>query len=512
MKANKMNGNTKKRITARENELSEKLREIQLQVELQQEELKEKQNLLEESRDKFADLYDYAPNAYLTLDEAGLIKEINYTGANLLGFQKKFLIEIPFVSFLEKDEIGKFFNLLHKCKSANTGITEEFTLNSKEKGIITVHIIFSPYRNYRTKEYNIRLSLTDFTEKYKYQNELRESEARFRSMADSAPVMIWISDEDNDLIYANKTMLDFFGKSFAEINEKKWMQLIHPQDRERFIELFNKASSEARSFSTELRVKKSNNEYSWTLKSAVPLVLPGGEFKGFIGSEIDVSETKNYRIQLENSLKEKEVLLKEIHHRIKNNLQIISSLLNLQLNYLNNEEIIEMLKSSQSRIRSMALIHEKLYKTKELSSINFGEYIKELTSYLFTTYRNRSGTLRLDLDLAEVKIDINLSISLGLILNELVTNALKHAFPNRKSGTLNICLKEVNNDLFLIVADDGVGLPDGFDIKTTSSLGLELVDSLVDQHRGKLEINRNGKTEFRIIVRRGNEVVHNSTR
>ncbi len=495
-----MNANTKKNMTIRERELSEKLREKQLRIEMQQEELNEKQSLLEESRDRYADLYDYAPNAYLILDESGLINEINYTGAAMLGFEKKFLIDIPFISFLNKQDYSKFFNQLHKCKSSEKGFSNEFTITPKQGSPVVVHAVFFPNKNYRTKELNIRLSLTDVTEKYKFQSQIKESEERFRSMADSAPVMIWMSDNEGNLTYANRTMLEFFGKSFEEINERKWILLIHPDDRERYIQMSEKAGAERKNFSTELRVKNLLGEYAWTLKSAAPRILPNGEFVGFIGSEIDISQAKNYRIQLERSLKEKEVLLKEIHHRIKNNLQIISSLLNLQLNYLNNEEIIGMLQSSQSRIRSMALIHEKLYKTKELSSINFGDYIKDLTTYLFKTYRNKTGSLRLELDLSEVKLDINLSISLGLILNELVTNSLRHAFPGNKPGKLNICLREDDSELLLIVADNGVGLPEDFDIKKTNSLGLELVDSLVDQHKGKLEINRNGKTEFKIWV------------
>ena len=501
-----MSTNIKKNLSAREKELKEKLKEKELRIEMQQEELQEKQNLLEESRDRYADLYDYAPNAYLTLDERGLIKEINYTGAGMLGFQKKFLIDLPLISFLEKEEINKFFHQLHNTTTSGKGCSDEFTIVPKAGPLVITHAVFSPYKNYKTNKISVRLSLTDITEKNKYQNEIRESEERFRTMADSAPVMIWMSDQDSNLIYANKTMLDYFGKPFEDINNQNWIELIHPDDRERFIELSRKARAARRNFSTELRVLKSGNDYAWILKSAAPRILPTGEFVGFIGSEIDISEAKNYRIQIERSLKEKEVLLKEIHHRIKNNLQIISSLLNLQLNYLNNEEIIDMLQSSQSRIRSMALIHEKLYKTRELSSINFGEYIKDLTAYLFKTYRGKTGTLRLDLDLSDVKIDINLSISLGLILNELVTNSLRHAFPENKSGKLNICLKESNDELTLSVADDGVGLPKDFDIKNTNSLGLELVDSLVDQHRGKLEINRNGVTEFKITVHKSNEL------
>ncbi len=481
--------------------LKKELHEREIQVELQKSELLEKQVELEESRDRFADLYDFAPNGYLTLDMHGIITETNYTAARMLGLDKSNLIDFPFVHFLLKDHFQKFLTGLRNCRQDNHQHVLELGLVSKNKPPITAHVILTPVRNYQSKEQNFRVSLTDITAEKKIENKLIESEERFRIMAESSPMMIWMSDMESNIIYANKTKLKFLKRSFDEIKDKGWVETIHPEDRQKFFEVIHKAYEEEGSFSDEVRVD-CKDEQRWVVISATPRILKNGRMIGFIGTEMDITERVKSRMELEGSLKEKEILLKEIHHRIKNNLQIISSLLNLQLNYLDNEEIIEMLKSSQSRIRSMAMIHEKLYKTKELSNINFGEYIRDFTTYLFNAYRSRIGNLRLDLDLCDVKLDINLSISLGLILNELITNALKHAFPNNKPGRLGITLREENGQIHLCITDNGVGLPENFDIKKTNSLGLELVDSLVEQHRGTLEIKSNGKTEIEITLQK----------
>lgn len=492
-----------KKMDAREfEELSRKLYEKQDQIEMQKRELLEKQSEMEESLDRYADLYDFAPNGYFTLDENGIIKDINYTGAQMLGVQKKLVLGLPFIHFLSKDNFQKYLNDLRDARQSFAQVSDDFQINPEKKMDCFIHLVLTPLRDYRNNELCFRVSITDVTDKKKIEDELIESEKRFRTMAEYSPVMIWISDMNLNIVYANKTKLDFLKRTFDEVKDQNWLETIHPDDRNNFLAVVRDAYDKEKNFTIELRVDCKGDGYRWVMLSAAPRQLPDGKMIGFTGSDVDITEKINARIELEDSLREKEILLKEIHHRIKNNLQIISSLLNLQLNYLENEEIIELLKSSQSRIRSMAMIHEKLYNTKELSRINFGEYAREFTNYLFNAYRSKIGSLRLELDLADVYLDINLSISLGLILNELITNALKHAFPNNRPGKVGISLKEENGQVQLIVTDDGEGLPQNFDIKKTNSLGLELVDSLVEQHKGRLEISTEGFTEFRILLKK----------
>ena len=482
------------------NELIRTLKEKENQIEFQKAELTERQTELEESLDRYADLYDFAPSAYLTLDEKGRIIEINQTGAELLTVDKKGSYEIPFIYFLSHNDVTKFFTAQQKVRHSNSRTTEEFSLKVKNNEPVYVHAVITPVHNYVSKNINYRLSLVDITEKKEIERALIESEQRFRIMAESAPVMIWMSDTNNNLLYANSSKLRFLGKSFNEIKDQGWLSLIHPHDKDKFFKIFSKALEEWKKFSIEMRIKDRNNEYSWIIREGVPYLLPDGKTSRLIGSEIDITDRKKTAILMEKSLREKEVLLKEIHHRVKNNLQIISSLLNLQLNFVINKEVSEVLKSSQARIRSMALIHEKIYKSSEFSTINFSEYVKELVSFLFKTYRRKSANIRLDMNLADINLDINISVSLGLIINELITNSLKHAFPDERKGEIKIFLSEKNNDLELIVSDNGVGVPNGLDIKKTNSLGLELVDTLIEQHNGELKFECNGKTEFKILL------------
>lgn len=197
--------------------------------------------------------------------------------------------------------------------------------------------------------------------------------------------------------------------------------------------------------------------------------------------------------------REKEVLLKEIHHRVKNNLQIISSLLNLQANRVTDSRTLQALSDSQARVRSMALIHERLYQSQSLAKIDFGEYVKSLATDLFRSYRHNITGTQLEIQVDEVILDLDQAVSCGLILNELMTNALKYAFPNGREGTIRVELRvKPERVLSLQVADDGIGVPSDFDTLHTNSLGLQLVNNLVSQLNGTIDIERSEGTSFRI--------------
>jgi PAS domain S-box-containing protein len=200
--------------------------------------------------------------------------------------------------------------------------------------------------------------------------------------------------------------------------------------------------------------------------------------------------------KIESSLKEKEVLLKEIHHRVKNNLQIISSLLNLQSGYIKDKESIELFKESQNRVRSMALIHEKLYQSKDMSQIDFSGYVSELVSNLFSSYSLNSAFITLHQDIHNIMLEIDLAINLGLIINELVSNAFKHAFRKGCKGNLYISLKKDKQKFELIIQDDGIGFSPNIDFRKTESLGLQLIITLVDQIGGEIFLNSDKGTKF----------------
>ncbi|MEA2006145.1 MAG: histidine kinase dimerization/phosphoacceptor domain -containing protein, partial [Acidobacteriota bacterium] len=214
----------------------------------------------------------------------------------------------------------------------------------------------------------------------------------------------------------------------------------------------------------------------------------------------DITEHKQAEDKIKASLKERDVMLKEIHHRVKNNMQIISSLLRLQSRSIKDHEMLEIFKECQNRIRSIALIHETLYQSKDLARINFSDYINRLTTHLFAIYRERASGINFNLNVGEVHIDINRAIPCGLVISELVSNSLKHAFPGARKGQIIVKMNMNKKGRYtLIVSDTGVGLPECLDFRQPETLGLQLVNDLVNQIGGTIELDREGGTIFTII-------------
>ncbi|OQW83441.1 MAG: histidine kinase, partial [Proteobacteria bacterium ST_bin16] len=232
-----------------------------------------------------------------------------------------------------------------------------------------------------------------------------------------------------------------------------------------------------------------------------PIQTPRGVM--VLASVIDITERKSQEEQLKAALKEKDLLLSEIHHRVKNNLQIIDSLLGMQSDMLdNNMAAISVLKESQNRVKSMALIHQILYQSLDFSRVDFSGFIQSLVDNLSVSYALDTSRIVINIDTdPEVLLPIDVSIPLGLILNELCTNAMKYAFTENRCGHIDISLKRQNQGQLLVcISDDGVGIPDDFDIENTQSLGLQLVQLLSEQISAELTIHRKNPTSFSLTV------------
>lgn len=212
----------------------------------------------------------------------------------------------------------------------------------------------------------------------------------------------------------------------------------------------------------------------------------------------NITDKKEGEQELRNSLREKEILLKEVHHRVKNNLQVISSILNLQSSYVNDESTKTILKESQNRIKSMSFIHENLYQTDKFSSLDFSEYIFNLSNNLVHSYQIFDNLVEIKYDMDQVNLSLDQAIPCGLIVNELVSNALKYAFPDRIKGELLIQLKKRKNKIELVIGDNGIGLPKDLDIENTDTLGLQLVLTLIDQLDAVVDVKREDGTKYLI--------------
>ena len=214
---------------------------------------------------------------------------------------------------------------------------------------------------------------------------------------------------------------------------------------------------------------------------------------------VDISDRKHKEDSIHAALKEKDVLLGEIHHRVKNNLQIVHSLLDLQSNNISDQVVLGMLRESQNRIRSMALIHQTLYQSKDFARVDFRAFLDSLAPTLISSYGVGSDRVTLTLNAIEVQLPINAAIPCGLVVNELISNALKHAFPGDARGDIAVDLSSDSpTTVMLAVSDNGIGIPDGFDLSQTATLGLQLVTMLADQLGGELEVQRRNPTRFKL--------------
>ena len=236
----------------------------------------------------------------------------------------------------------------------------------------------------------------------------------------------------------------------------------------------------------------------WYSVIKLPLYDEKNQMIGTMGISYDMTRRKKAEDQVRASLKEKEVLLREIHHRVKNNLQIISSLFNLEINNVKDKQILKIFKESQNRIRTMALIHEKLYQSKNLTRIDFAEYIQSLANYLFRSYGLNPEVIKLKINVGDVFVNIDIAIPCGLIVNELVSNSMKHGFSPGREGEIRIEACSDNDKFTLIVSDNGVGFPKDLDFRNTETLGLQLVCILTDQLEGSIELDRSSGMTFTI--------------
>jgi PAS domain S-box-containing protein len=329
-------------------------------------------------------------------------------------------------------------------------------------------------------------------ERKKAEDLLRESEEKVRAFMNSATDSMTIWDKDGTLLTMNPTSLqmlniampidDLIGKNILEI-------VPFMKDSEMLTSAYPVYETGAPYFHDYVVDIKDLGERHFSLR-----VFKVGDNVGAIVS--DITDRKIAEDKIRSSLQEKEVMLKEIHHRVKNNMQVVSSLLNLQSKYIVNEKDMELFKESQNRVKSMSLVHEKLYQSRNLANIDFNEYTRNLVKNLYVTYGVNSSRIQLLIDIQEIYLDINAAIPCGLIINELVSNSIKYAFPDGRTGMIKIIMKQDDNKVKLVVSDNGVGLPESLDIAETESLGLQLVHTLSLQLESEIEIQRTNGAAF----------------
>lgn len=339
----------------------------------------------------------------------------------------------------------------------------------------------------------------DITSRKKVENALIESEAKFRNFVETTPDMIWEIDSNGTFIYISPQSEAILGYKPEELIGTRIFELIKPESLETITESFMDHVGNDQYFKTLVvpALNKKGEELILEIRSA-KIVEEDNNYPGFEGIARDITDITRATNQLLNSINEKNILLKEVHHRVKNNMQIISSLINLQIEHLSDKYAINTLKESQNRIITMATLHEKLYLTSNFTRINQEEYVSSLVRGLFSSYA-ANDRIKSIIKVDPVDLNIETSVPCGLIINELVSNSIVHGFPDDMTGSICVSLKSIGDKYELRVVDDGVGFPNDVNFKDTDSLGLELVQNLVYQLDGQIELIQNDKTEFKII-------------
>lgn len=339
--------------------------------------------------------------------------------------------------------------------------------------------------------------LTDFAESINFtlksiqnsQEELIKNRDIYKTLFENTGTAMVIVNTNWEIkLYNNE-----FNKKFELYNQNFW-NLLDKKDLEKIEEISNNNHKQVVSYELRLITKEKGIRYFFTSFSFFETM------NEILISIIDINELKTADMQIETSLKEKELLLREIHHRVKNNLQVISALLRMQAREFNDPNLLKKYKETDNRILTISLIHERLYRSKNLSKIDIKSYIQSLVTDLRYSSTFSSKNLNLILDINDCDLNIETAMPIGLIINELVSNCLQHAFSNISSPEIKISLKKINNDkLELKVCDNGIGLPSDFDLENINSLGLKLVQELVIQIDGEINFKINNGVCFSII-------------
>ncbi|CEA12723.1 putative membrane protein [Methanobacterium formicicum] len=349
--------------------------------------------------------------------------------------------------------------------------------------------------------------LMDITLRKKAEKALQDSEEKYHTLFESNPTYTILVSLEGSILDVNSAASEFAGISSQELIGKNFPELqIFPNEedikfqRSKF--LLALQGETIKPFQYQLIDYKGN--YSWVESQLVP-IKKDGEINSILVISKDITERKKAMDGLERMVDEKNILIKEIHHRVKNNMQIISSLLNLQSQHLKADEqfAVSILKESQNRVKSMAMIHENLYQSKDFTHIKFEDYITRLVYELFYSYSGDADKIRLVVDVDDVNLNMETAVPCGLIVSELFTNSVKYAFPEGREGEIRVSLKQEPGkddarEFILTVSDDGVGFPPDLDYRNTETLGLELVNSLTCQIDGNISLDLTQGTKFTV--------------
>lgn len=439
--------------------------------------------------------FEASPNGMLMVDSNGNIVFANSGVESMFGYRRHELIgqpvEILVPTRFRDQHPGHRGAYLKAPQARAMGSGRELYAVHKSGREIPVEIGLNPIND--NGQTLILAVIVDITERYRAQEMMRLA-------VEAAPNGMIMSDADGRITMVNTLAESMFGYSREELIGQEITILIphrfrahHPQLREAY---YQQPESRAMGKGRDLYALHKNGDEFPVEIGLNPIETAQGVM--ILASVVDITERKQQEEKLMSALREKEVLLSEIHHRVKNNLQIIDSLIGMQTLQITQEKPLAILLDSQNRIRAMSIIHQMLYQSQDFSRLDITSAVSSLVNNLAATFGMDNHHFDIALDVDDFYLPIDISVHLGLIINEMVSNAMKHAFPDGREGTISVHLKTSPSDdeATLTVEDNGIGLPDHLDMETTDSLGLRLITALADQLDGELTIRKKNPTRF----------------
>lgn len=467
---------------------------------------------LRRASEQFRLALEAAPAGMLLVDEGGSIRLVNMQIEQLFGYRREELLGRPIETLVPQRVRAKHAQLRHAYFTAPAsrvmGSGRELRGLRKDGTEVPIEIAFNPLQT--PDGLFVLSSVVDISERKEIERQRAEllmqrlaaerhtERSRFFELSLD---LVCIANTSGYFVQLNPAFQEVLGYSVDEMLRVPFLDFVHPEDVPATRAELAKLAHHAATFDFTNRCRCKDGSYRWLQWRCIPDAdgVLYAIARDVTGARALVDALQSKQLALTASLRERDVLLQEIHHRVKNNLQIIASLINMQARQLSNEQARGALAECRARVVAMGLIHEKLYQSKDYSRVPFSQYARGLAASIFAATGTFRAPVRLDLDLEEVSLQVDKAIPCGLILNELITNASKHAFPGDRTGTVRVALHTLGDQqISLSVADDGVGLPEAFEPSQSSSLGMQLVATLVAQLNGQLEITGTPGAQFKV--------------
>ena len=465
---------------------------------------------LEEREEQYRHLFEHNPLPMVIIDPGTLkFLNVNLAAVNHYGFEKEEFLDMTIKDLRPPEDAEEAIKTTRSVNSPEEKLG--VFRHRKKDGTLILVDVSSHELNYEGQKARLVLC-NDVTDQIRARNALEESEKKFRSVVESSPMGIHMYrlDKDDRLIFsgANPSADRILGLDHNQFMGLTIEEAFPGSESMEIPNRYREVCLSGNSWHSE-HVEYKDDQISGAFE--VYAFQTGQRAMSVLF--LDITEKKRAaealiksEDQLRASLAEKEILLKEIHHRVKNNLQVISGLLDLQAHHISDPASREIYKESQNRVVTMALIHEELYQSVNISQVDFADYIRNLCENLMVSYGADRERIKLDIKTEKTEMVADTAIPCGLIINELVTNSLKHAFPGERSGTISLSFKQVKGkDYVLTISDDGIGIPEEVDIYSTSTLGMQLVTILVGQLGGTLKMKRKHGTTFTFRFREYHE-------